>query len=75
MFPQANGDMVNCAQLRVSRCCRLVAIKATGQAAVGIPLPQPAFWSGGTMRPFRPLAALFLNGSMEVHTTSIGTDW
>src|ERR1700746_2112469 len=44
-------------------------------AAGGIPLSQPASCSGGDVATIRPLVGLFLNGAIEVHTTSIGTDW
>ena len=39
---RAKLDVVNCAQLRICSCCRLIPIKATDRAAVGIPLSQPA---------------------------------
>jgi hypothetical protein len=35
MFPHANVDLVNCAQLLISRCCRLVPIKPTDRGGGG----------------------------------------
>jgi hypothetical protein len=68
-------DLVNCAQLRISRCCRLVPIKATDRGGGGDTAVTAGILIGEEICDIRPLVGLFLNGAIEVHTTSIGTDW
>jgi hypothetical protein len=73
MFPMRT-DLVNCAQLRISPCCTLVPIKATDRAAGGYRRHSRHF-DVENYATICPLVGLFLNGAIEVHTTSIGADW
>ena len=75
MFPQATGIWSIVHSYGFAAVVGWYRSKLPAGAAVGILPSQPASCSGRNYATIHPLAALFLNGSMEVHTTSIGTDW